>query len=86
MEIATIGLDLPKQVFQVQGVDEPGHAVVKRHPRRAQVIRYFASLPPRLIGMEACATAAQLGRLRYALAVCSRFRDSSRADRKPSKS
>jgi transposase len=57
MEITTIGLDLAKHVFQVHGVDETGHAVVKRRLRRAQVITYFASLRPCLIGMEACATA-----------------------------
>jgi transposase len=57
MEITTIGLDLAKHVFQVHGVDEAGHTVVKRRLRRAQVITYFASMPPSLIGMEACATA-----------------------------
>jgi transposase len=57
MEITTIGLDLAKHVFQVHGVDEAGHVAVKRRLRRAQVIAYFASLPPCLIGMEACATA-----------------------------
>ena len=57
MEITTIGLDLAKQVFQVHGVNEAGHAVVKRRLRRAQVITFFASLPRCLIGMEACATA-----------------------------
>ena len=57
MEIATIGLDLAKHVFQVHGVNEAGHVVVKRRLRRAQVVTYFASLPPCLIGMEACATA-----------------------------
>ena len=57
MEITTIGLDLAKHVFQVHGVDEAGQAVMKRRLRRAQVITYFASLPPCLIGMEACATA-----------------------------
>jgi transposase len=57
MEVTTIGLDLAKHVFQVHGVDEAGHVVVKRRLRRAQVITYFASLPPCLIGMEACATA-----------------------------
>ena len=57
MEITTIGLDLAKHVFQVHGVDEAGHTVVKRRLRRAQVITYFASMPPCLIGMEACATA-----------------------------
>jgi transposase len=57
MEIATIGLDLAKQVFQVHGVDEAGHVVVQRRLRRAQVITYFAALPSCLVGMEACATA-----------------------------
>ena len=57
MKITTIGLDLAKHVFQVHGVAEAGHTVVKRRLPRAQVITYFASLPPCLIGMEACATA-----------------------------
>jgi len=57
MEVTTIGLDLAKQVFQIHGVDEAGDVVVKRRLRRAQVITDFASLPPCLIGMEACATA-----------------------------
>ena len=57
MKITTIGLDLAKQVFQIHGVNEVGDVVVKRRLRRAQVITYFASLPPCLIGMEACATA-----------------------------
>ena len=57
MEVATIGLDLAKHVFQVHGVDETGHVVVKRRLRRAQIVPYFASLPPCLVGTEACATA-----------------------------
>ena len=57
MAITTIGLDLAKQIFQVHGVDETGEVVVKRRLRRAQVVPYFASLPPCLVGIEACATA-----------------------------
>lgn len=57
MELTTIGLDLAKHVFQVHGVDEVGRVVVKRRLRRAQVVSYFASLRPCLVGMEACATA-----------------------------
>jgi transposase len=30
MKITTVGFDLAKNVFQVHGVDERGHAVVKR--------------------------------------------------------
>ncbi len=57
MNIATIGLDLAKHWFQVHGVDAQGQTVVRRKLRRAEVIAFFKSLPPCLVGMEACATA-----------------------------
>ena len=56
-QVSTIGLDIAKNVFQVHGVDEKGKVVVCRQLRRGQVLKYFAKLPPCLIGMEACATA-----------------------------
>jgi transposase len=52
--IATIGLDLAKNVFQVHGVDARGHVVLKKMLRRGQVASFFASLAPCLVGMEAC--------------------------------
>jgi len=55
--VSTIGLDIAKNVFQVHGIDEKDKAVVRRQLRRGQVVKYFAKLPPCLIGMEACATA-----------------------------
>lgn len=55
-EIATIGLDLARNVFQVHGVDAKG-IVVRRQVRRAQVLLFFSRLPPCLVGMEACAGA-----------------------------
>jgi len=57
MEIATIGLDLAKHWFQVHGIDGHGQTVVRRKLRRSEVIAYFESLAPCLVGMEACATA-----------------------------
>jgi len=57
MNIATIGLDLAKHWFQVHGVDERGLTVVRRKLRRGEVLAYFRSLKPCLVGMEACATA-----------------------------
>jgi transposase len=57
MNIATIGLDLAKHWFQVHGVDRRGQVVVRRKLRRSEVIPYFRSLSPCLVGMEACATA-----------------------------
>ncbi|GGF51727.1 IS110 family transposase [Aliidongia dinghuensis] len=56
MEITTIGLDLAKRVFQVHGVDAAGEVVVRKALRRAQVLPFFAKLPPCLVGMEACGT------------------------------
>jgi transposase len=57
MEIATIGLDLAKHWFQVHGIDGHGQTVIRRKLRRSEVIAYFESLAPCLVGMEACATA-----------------------------
>src|SRR6185369_2808344 len=57
MQIATIGLDLAKNVFQVHGVDEVGKLTITRRLRRGQLIGFFKKLPPCLVGMEACATA-----------------------------
>ena len=57
MQITTIGLDIAKNVFQVHGIDEAEKVVVRKQLRRGQVLKFFASLPPCLVGMEACATA-----------------------------
>jgi transposase len=57
MQVTTVGLDLAKHVFQVHGVDAQGQIVVRKRLRRAEVLAFFAKLPPCLIGMEACATA-----------------------------
>src|SRR3974377_2137144 len=57
MQITTIGLDIAKNVFQVPGIDAAEKVVVRKQLRRGQVLKFFAALPPCLIGMEACATA-----------------------------
>ena len=61
-EVSTIGVDLAKSVFQVHGMDATGKVLVRRQLRRAEVLRFFAKLPPCLVGMEACATAHHWGR------------------------
>jgi transposase len=53
-KISMIGLDLAKNVFQVHGVDGCGQVVLRRQLRRGQVERFFAELPPCVVGMEAC--------------------------------
>jgi transposase len=57
MNITTIGLDLAKNLFQVHGVNEQGKAVLRKKLKRADVAKFFATLVPCLIGMEACAGA-----------------------------
>ena len=54
MKIATIGLDLAKNVFQVHGVNEHGGTVLRKQLKRGQVCQFFAQLEPCLIGIEAC--------------------------------
>lgn len=57
MNIATIGIDLAKNVIQVHGVERSGKSVLKMAFKREQVVGYFANLTPCLIGMEACGSA-----------------------------
>jgi transposase len=54
--ITTIGIDLAKNSFSVYGVDAKGKPVLQRTLTRAGVLRFFATLPACLVGMEACAS------------------------------
>ena len=56
-EMRTIGLDLAKNIFQVHGNDAEGKVLVRRRLRRNEVLEFFASAKPCLVGMEACASA-----------------------------
>ena len=49
-----IGLDIAKNVFQVHGVHDKGTVVIRKRLRRPDMLRFFASLRPCLIGIEAC--------------------------------
>ncbi len=57
MEITTIGLDIAKRVFQVHGADAGGKGQLRRKLQRAEVLTFFTTLPPCLVGIEACGTA-----------------------------
>ena len=60
--IVTIGINLAKNVFVVHGVDATGKAVlVLPSMAWAKLLELIASLPPSLIGMEACSGAPPLG-------------------------
>jgi transposase len=62
VEVSTIGLEIAKRVFQVHGVSAAGAIVFRRQLRRTEVVKFFAKLPPCLVGLEACATAHYWGR------------------------
>ena len=62
MHITILGIDLSKNVFQLHGVDARGHAVLSRRVTRSQLVEAVASLPPCVIGMEACGSAHHWGR------------------------
>lgn len=58
MCIVTIGIDLAKNVFAVHGVNAAGQALLlKPEVKRDKLLELIASLPPCLIGMEACSGA-----------------------------
>lgn len=58
MSIVAVGVDLAKNVFAVHGVDETGKVALRKpNVKRAQLLELLASLPPCLMGMEACSGA-----------------------------
>jgi len=56
VEISTIGIDIAKNVFQVHATGPDGGTVLCRRLRRDNVAKFFASIPPCLVGIEACGT------------------------------
>lgn len=54
MLIKTLGIDLAKNIFQLHGVNEKGKEVLKKRISRGQLASFISTLPPCLIGMEAC--------------------------------
>ena len=65
--VTTVGLDIAKNVFQVHGVDAAGAVVVAKSIRRAQLLAFFASLPPCVVGIEACSSAHHWARALIAI-------------------
>ncbi len=58
MTIIVLRIDLAKSVFALHGVGQSGRPeLVRPRVARAQLIDLVASLPPCLIGMEACSGA-----------------------------
>jgi transposase len=55
--VTIVELDLAKHVFQTDGVDASGRVVVAKAIGRNTLLEFFASLPPCLVGLEACGSA-----------------------------
>ena len=62
-EISMIGLDIAKNVFHVHCVGASGAPTLQRQLRRGQVEKFFAQLPPTLVGLEACGSAHHWARV-----------------------
>ena len=56
-QIARIGMDTSKNLFQLHGVDASERPVLRRKLRRNDLLAFFAKQPSTLIGMEACGAA-----------------------------
>lgn len=52
--VAIIGIDLAKTIFQIHGADSRGHKVLEKRVKRDKFLEFFVNLQPCVIGMEAC--------------------------------
>ena len=62
MNVTTVGIDLAKHTFSLHGVDSRGTVVFRKTLSRTKLLPFLGSLPPCLIGMEACSGAHYWGR------------------------
>lgn len=53
-EVAILGIDLAKNVFQLHGVDTKGQPVLKRRVCRDKLLAVVANTEPCLTVVEAC--------------------------------
>src|SRR5262252_1333215 len=56
-QVATLGIDAAKNLFQLHGVDAHGKIVLKKRLVRTKVLPFVAGLAPCLIGLEASGSA-----------------------------
>src|SRR3954447_9553047 len=65
-DLAVIGIDIGKEVFHLIGLGRDGKVVLRRKIRRLALSDTFKTLPPCLVGMEACLSAHFVSRRRTA--------------------
>jgi transposase len=54
MDVAFLGIDLAKNIFQLHGEDAGGRAILQRRVRRDRLMTEVGALPPCTIAIEAC--------------------------------
>jgi transposase len=52
--ISVLGIDIAKRIFHVVGMNERGQIVLRKRLARNALMPFIATLPPVLIGLEAC--------------------------------
>ena len=52
--LKVLSVDLAKNSFQLRGVDQGGHVVLKKKLSRHKLPAFIANLAPCLIGLEGC--------------------------------
>jgi transposase len=61
-EVAIIGIDPAKCVFQLHGARQCGSVVFRKRRSRGQLLAFVAGQPRGVVAQEACATAHGWGR------------------------
>lgn len=56
-DVATVGIDIGKDVFHIVGFDSEGKIVLRRNIKRLSLTDVFKKLPRCIVGMEACMSA-----------------------------
>ena len=70
MTIETLGVDIAKNVFQLHGVNQNGHVVLKRRVMRDQLLEVLVQIDPCTVVLEACTGAFYWARKFEALGNC----------------
>jgi hypothetical protein len=65
--LATIGVDIGKDVFHIVGFDSDGKIALRRKIKRLALADTFKKLPSCVVGMEACLSAHFVSRMLRAL-------------------
>jgi transposase len=61
--ITLVGIDLAKEVFELNGVDKDGRTVFRRTLKRSELVEFMANLPACRVVTEACGGSHYWGRL-----------------------